>query len=35
MAERSVKTMKRDYVAFMPKSDAAVAARYLAMAFER
>lgn len=34
MAESFVKTMKRDYVAFMPKPDAATAARNLAIAFE-
>ncbi|AUT75540.1 IS3 family transposase [Paraburkholderia hospita] len=34
MAESFVKTMKRDYVAFMPKPDAATAARNLAVAFE-
>ncbi|WP_413142266.1 IS3 family transposase [Burkholderia cepacia] len=34
MAESFVKTMKRDYVAFMPKPDAASAARNLAIAFE-
>ncbi|NIF51262.1 IS3 family transposase [Burkholderia sp. Ax-1724] len=34
MAERFVKTMKRDYVAFMPKPDAATAARNLAVAFD-
>ncbi|MGA4034867.1 IS3 family transposase [Ralstonia nicotianae] len=34
MAESFVKTMKRDYVAFMPKPDAAMAARNLAIAFE-
>ena len=33
-AESFVKTMKRDYVAFMPKPDAATAARKLAIAFE-
>jgi putative transposase len=34
MAESFVKTMKRDYVAYMPKPDAATAARHLAVAFE-
>ncbi len=34
MAESFVKTMKRDYVAFMPKPDAETAARNLAIAFE-
>lgn len=34
MAESFVKTMKRDYIAFMPKPDAATAARNLAIAFE-
>ncbi|MGY6163998.1 IS3 family transposase [Paraburkholderia strydomiana] len=34
MAESFVKTMKRDYVAFMPKPDAATAVRNLAVAFE-
>ncbi|WP_086004916.1 IS3 family transposase [Ralstonia solanacearum] len=34
MAESFVKTMKRDYVAFMPKPNAATAARNLAIAFE-
>lgn len=34
MAESFVKTMKRDYVAFMPKPDAATAVRNLAIAFE-
>ncbi len=34
MAESFVKTMKRDYVAFMPKPDAATAARNLVIAFE-
>ncbi len=34
MAESFVKTMKRDYVAFMHKPDAATAARNLAIAFE-
>ncbi|WP_368076897.1 IS3 family transposase [Burkholderia glumae] len=34
MAESFVKTMKRDYVAIMPKPDAATAARNLAIAFE-
>jgi putative transposase len=34
MAESFVKTMKRDYVAFMPKPDAATAARNLAVAFK-
>ncbi|RQN33313.1 IS3 family transposase [Paraburkholderia tropica] len=34
MAESFVKTMKRDYVAFMPKPDAATAASNLAIAFE-
>ena len=29
-----MKTMKRDYVAFMPKPDAATAARNLAIVFE-
>jgi len=33
MAESFVKTMKRDYVAFMPKPDAATAVRNLAVAF--
>jgi len=33
MAESFVKTMKRDYVAFMLKPDAATAARNLAIAF--
>jgi transposase InsO family protein len=31
---KASKTMKRDYVAFMPKPDAATAARNLAIAFE-
>ncbi len=35
MAESFVKTMKRDYVPFMPKPDAVTAARNLAIAFER
>jgi putative transposase len=35
MAESFVKTMKRDYVAFMPKPDAATAARNLPIAFEQ
>lgn len=34
MAEGFVKTMKRDYVAFVPKPDAPTAARNLAIAFE-
>jgi len=34
MAERFVRTMKRGYVALMPKPDAATAARNLAIAFE-
>jgi len=34
MTESFVKTMKRDYVAFMLKPDAATAARNLAIAFE-
>jgi putative transposase len=34
MADRFVKTMKRDYVAFMPKPNAATAARNLAIAFK-
>jgi putative transposase len=34
MAESFVKTMKRDYVTFMPKPDAATAASNLAIAFE-
>lgn len=34
MAESFVKTMKRDYVAFMPKPDANTAAHNLALAFE-
>jgi transposase InsO family protein len=34
MAESFVKTMKRDYIAFMPKPDAATAVRNLAIAFE-
>ncbi|MFC0574609.1 IS3 family transposase [Paraburkholderia solisilvae] len=34
MAESFVKTMKRDYVAFMPKPDAVTAVRNLAVAFE-
>jgi putative transposase len=34
MAESFVKTMKRDYVAFMPKPDADTAAHNLALAFE-
>jgi putative transposase len=34
MAESFVKTMKREYVALMPKPDAATAARNLAIAFE-
>jgi len=34
MAESFVKTMKRDYVAFMPKPDAATAVSNLAIAFE-
>jgi putative transposase len=34
MAESFVKTMKRDYVAFMPKPNAATAVRNLAVAFE-
>lgn len=33
MAERVVKTVKRDYVAFMPKPDAATAVQNLAVAF--
>ncbi len=33
MAESFVKTMKRDYVAFMPKPDAASAAHNLTIAF--
>jgi len=35
MAESFVKTMKRDYVAFMPTPDAVSAVRNLAIAFER
>lgn len=34
MAESFVKTMKRDYIRLMPKSDALMAVRYLAQAFE-
>ena len=34
MAESFVKTMKRDYIAFMPKPDAMTAVRNLAIAFE-
>lgn len=34
MAESFVKTMKRDYIAFMPKPDADTAAHNLALAFE-
>lgn len=34
MAESFVKTIKRDYIAFMPKPDAATAVRNLAIAFE-
>lgn len=34
MAESFVKTMKRDYVAFMAKPDAVTAVRNLAAAFE-
>lgn len=34
MAESFVKTMKRDYIAFMPKPDAHTAAHNLALAFE-
>lgn len=34
MAATFVTTMKRDYVVFMPKCDAATAARNLAIAFE-
>jgi len=34
IAESFVKTMKRDYVTFMPKPDAATAVRNLAIAFE-
>jgi transposase InsO family protein len=34
MAESFVKTMKRDYVAYMPKPDADTAAQNLALAFE-
>ncbi|MCX8565668.1 MAG: putative transposase [Glomeribacter sp. 1016415] len=34
MAESFVKTMKRDYIAFMPKPDAITAANNLAIAFE-
>jgi putative transposase len=34
MAESFVKTIKRDYVVFMPKPDAVTAARNLAVAFE-
>jgi putative transposase len=34
MAESFVKTMKRDYIAFMPKPDAITAVRNLAIAFE-
>jgi putative transposase len=34
MAESLVKTMKRDYVAFMPKPDAVATIRNLAVAFE-
>lgn len=34
MAESLVRTIKRDYVAFMPKPDAATAMQHLAMAFE-
>lgn len=33
MAESFVKTMKRDYIAFMPKPDAMTAVRNLAIAF--
>lgn len=35
MEESFVKKMKRDYVAFMPKPDAATAAHNLAIAFEQ
>jgi transposase InsO family protein len=35
MAESFMKTMKRDYVAFMPKPDAVTAMRNLAVAFEQ
>ena len=34
MAESFVKTMKRDYVAYMPKPDADTVAQNLALAFE-
>ncbi|AEI82428.1 transposase (plasmid) [Cupriavidus necator N-1] len=34
MAESFLKTMKRDYVAFMPKPDAETAVHNLAIAFE-
>jgi putative transposase len=34
MAESLVKTMKRDYIAFVPKTDTATTARNLAVAFE-
>jgi putative transposase len=34
MAERFVKTMKRDYIAFIPKPDAETAGRNLAIALE-
>jgi transposase InsO family protein len=34
MAESFAKTMKRDYVAFMPKPNAETAVRNLAVAFE-
>lgn len=34
MAESFVKTMKRDYIAFMPKPDASTAVHHLAVAFE-
>jgi putative transposase len=34
MAESFVRTMKRDYIAFMPKPEPATAVRNLAIAFE-
>jgi transposase InsO family protein len=34
MAESFVNTMKRDYIAFMPKPDAMTAVRNLTIAFE-
>ena len=34
MAESFVRTMKRDYIAFMPKPDAPTAMQHLALAFE-